>query len=118
MDLSLQKITRWLYQKMRCGGCQASIILSSLSYIGDLKCHAQCNNCDLNWLFAFDISNDGKDVRMVGIVTDLTVEDAKRFKDYEPMTANMVLDWHNYWKVTSSISLFEKLKSIQQTAFC
>lgn len=56
--------------------------------------HTDCERCKSSVVFS--ISMDGPEIFSVGMVTDLTSADAARFRDAGQITADEVLEFHNF----------------------
>lgn len=62
---------------------------SSLIYL-----HAECERCRSS--VVFNVNLDGSEVFSVGMVTDLTARDAKKFQSLGPITVDEVIDFHEF----------------------
>lgn len=58
--------------------------------------HSDCESCKSSVVFS--ISLDGPEVLSVGMVTDLTSQDARKFRDNRGISADEVLDFHEFVK--------------------
>ena len=62
--------------------------------------HNTCKNCGSSIVAALVAGSHA--VSTMGLVTDMTSEDVKKFKDAEPISCDDVIDCHAYlWGVTS-----------------
>lgn len=56
--------------------------------------HMDCEKCKSSVFFS--IALDGPEVFSIGMVTDLTSLDAKKFRDAEAVTIDEVIDFHKF----------------------
>ena len=56
--------------------------------------HTDCELCKSSVVFS--ITLDGAEVFSVGMVTDLTSSDAAKFRDNEAITADQLIEFHNF----------------------
>jgi len=56
--------------------------------------HTDCQRCKSS--VVFNISLDGPEIFSVGMVTDLTSKDAKKFQQQEPITTDEVIEFHEF----------------------
>ena len=59
-----------------------------------LLVHTDCERCKSSVVFS--ISMDGPEIFSVGMVTDLTSADTAKFRNAEQITADEVLEFHNF----------------------
>ncbi len=79
---------------------QTSIIDTETSERADspaIIVHTDCENCKSS--VVFNVSMDGPEVFSVGMVTDLTLNDAQRFKELQNVTLDEIIDFHEYLKI-------------------
>jgi len=98
----LADVLVWLSQKMQCPFCgfnrnlaAAQIVPPGPNAPADVLMHADCADCRSSLMFAIKVS--GRDVHLVGLVTDLVKGDLLRFQSQKLLTSDNVIDWHNYW---------------------
>lgn len=100
-DKELAKVMAWLSEKMRCPLCGFRYNLQGLKVLphgsnSSVNVHTNCGECACSLMFALDIK--GGEVFLVGVVTDLTLEDALKFQTQKPISTDEVLDWAGYWQ--------------------
>ncbi|HTL39691.1 MAG TPA: hypothetical protein VL306_02675 [Methylomirabilota bacterium] len=98
------KIVQWLAYILRCPVCghkynpeQTKIIDSpdtAPQNSRSLLVHTDCDRCKSSVVFSIAI--DGPEIFSVGMVTDLTSQDTKRFKNSNPITSDEVLATHQF----------------------
>ena len=96
------KIVSWLAYILKCPVCghhyspqQTKIIESSEEHPfarRNLLVHTDCDKCKSSVVFSIAI--DGPEIFSIGMVTDLTSQDTKKFKNAAPISANEVLAMH------------------------
>lgn len=105
--VDFQKIIEWLSHILRCPICghrynleQTKIIDSKEkqpTFGANLLVHTDCDQCKSSVVFS--IAVDGPEVFSVGMVTDLTSHDTRRFKNSKALTAGDVLSMHEFLNV-------------------
>jgi hypothetical protein len=102
-DKELAKVMAWLAEKMRCPLCgyrynleRIRVVPRRVSGREDVLMHTNCGECNCCLMFALDIR--GGEVFLVGVVTDLTHQDALRFQGLSSISADEVLEWHHFWR--------------------
>jgi len=63
--------------------------------------HVVCRSCSSSIVFLLLIGEVG--ISSVGLITDLTGEDVLKFKDFEEVTADDVLDVHTMLDIVESL---------------
>ena len=108
----LTKVMEWLAKKLACPLCgfhyninRVTVVPRSLSPVKDVLLHTNCGQCECGLLFALDIR--GGEVFLVGIVTDLSLQDVVRFQNMKPISSDECLDWYKFWRSFSGD--FEKV---------
>ena len=99
-----QKMIEWLAVILRCPICsnkynaeQTSIIETKETRNYDhssMLVHTECERCKSSVVFS--ISMDGPEIFSVGMVTDLTSTDAKKFRDSDNITVDDVIGFHEF----------------------
>lgn len=99
-----KKIIEWLSQILRCPVCgyrynleQTKIIDSKddkFSPNGSLLIHTDCDRCKSSVVFS--IAVDGPEIFSVGMVTDLTSSDTRKFKNSQPICSDDILATHQF----------------------
>lgn len=56
--------------------------------------HADCERCKSSVVFS--ISMEGPEIFSVGMVTDLTSKDAKKFKEKDRITVDEIIEFHSF----------------------
>ncbi len=56
--------------------------------------HADCERCKSSVVFS--IAMDGPEIFSVGMVTDLSSKDAQKFRDAESISADEVIEFHDF----------------------
>lgn len=100
-DKELAKVMAWLSEKMRCPLCGFRYNLEGIKVLPkrsgpSVHVHTNCGECACSLMFALDIK--GGEVFLVGVVTDLTHDDALKFQNKNPISTDEVLDWHGFWQ--------------------
>lgn len=103
-ETNIQKMIELLALALRCPICAAKYNAENTNVIRSQKAdmteessmlvHTDCERCKSSVVFS--ISMDGPEIFSVGMVTDLTSADAARFRDAEQITADEVLEFHNF----------------------
>lgn len=101
-----QKMIEWLAFILRCPVCSNKYTADNTSLLerdespdtqnSGLLVHADCESC--NSSVVFSISMDGPELFSVGMVTDLTAEDAKKFAAADKISADEVIDFHKFMR--------------------
>jgi hypothetical protein len=102
--INLQKVMEWLSYVLRCPVCGYKYNLERTKIIdtkqeeeqANLFVHSDCGQCKSS--VVFNISINGPDVFSIGMITDLTSGDTRKFSKVEPLSANDVLDLHSFLK--------------------
>ena len=101
-DKELNKVMAWLAEKMRCPLCGYQYNLGGIRIVPkvntpgrEVMVHTDCGKCDCSLLFALDVR--GGEVFLVGVVTDLTHEDALKFQNMKSLGSDEIIDWHYFW---------------------
>lgn len=94
----------WLAVVLRCPICsnkysaeQTNIIESRDGAAHDnssMLVHADCERCKSSVVFS--IAVDGPEIFSVGMVTDLTAHDAKKFREREEIRVDEVIELHEF----------------------
>ncbi len=102
-EKELARVITWLSEKMRCPLCgfrynleRIKLLPNNTGPISNVLLHTNCGDCNSALLFALDVR--GGEVFLVGVVTDLTHQDAFKFERAAPLTADDVLAWHDFWQ--------------------
>jgi len=98
-EKELERVMLWLSEKMRCPLCgfrynleRIKVIPGGIGKAGAVRVHTDCGECASSLLFALDVR--GGEVMLCGIVTDLTYDDAFKFQNRQPLSADDVLNLH------------------------
>lgn len=100
--LDIEKAIQILSGALRCPVCDYRYNLESTKIIDSrqdggqlsLVIHSNCQKCKSNVVFSVNIS--GPDIFSVGMITDLTSRDAKKFSDSRMVTAQDVMAMHQF----------------------
>ena len=101
--LDLEKIFEILSTALRCPICDYKYNLENTSIVESkqenisrmsLLIHSNCSKCKSNVVFSVAIS--GPEIFSVGMVTDLTSTDTKRFADKDPIKADEIAAFHSF----------------------
>jgi|SRR5579872_289268 len=100
--IDLQKVMQWLSYVLKCPVCGYRYNLERTKIIdtkqlenqANLLIHSDCSQCKSSVVFS--ISIQGPDIFSIGMITDLTSNDTKKFSDANPISTNDVLDIHNF----------------------
>jgi len=99
----LEKIFEILSTALRCPICDYKYNLENTSIVESkqentaqmsLLIHSNCAKCKSNVVFSVAIT--GPEIFSVGMVTDLTSVDTKRFADQKPITSNEIVGLHDF----------------------
>jgi hypothetical protein len=99
----LEKIFEILSTALRCPICDYKYNLENTSIVESkqenaaqmsLLIHSNCAKCKSNVVFSVAIT--GPEIFSVGMVTDLTSVDTKRFADQEPITSSEIVGLHDF----------------------
>lgn len=101
-QFDIKKVIEWLGFALRCPICQNKYNLSNTKIIeseqndalGEARVliHSDCSKCKSSVMFNVEIT--GPDVFSVGMITDLTSNDSKKFKNKSSISANEVINIH------------------------
>jgi len=93
-----ESMIKRLLASIKCGVCGKRYAVNSVSILGHCEdlwyLKALCSACHTQSLVAVVIKEDG----MLEPVTDLTKAELDRFRDIDVLTADDVLDTHNFLK--------------------
>ena len=113
-----QKMIEWLAVILRCPICSNKYNAEQTSIIdtkdnqnferSSMLVHTECERCKSSVVFS--ISMDGPEIFSVGMVTDLTSTDAKRFRDANNITVDDVIGFHGF--INNFDGDFEKALSL------
>jgi len=104
-QFDLKKIIEWLSYLLRCPVCGHKYNLEQTRLIDskeerqigtNLLVHTDCEHCKSSVVFS--IAVEGPEVFSVGMVTDLTSNDTKKFKNFQPISPDEVLATHQFLK--------------------
>lgn len=107
--LSYQKMIELLSVILHCPVCGNKYSAEQTNVIegrdlekqedSSLLVHADCERCKSSVVFS--ISLDGPEIFSVGMVTDLTSSDVKKFKESENLTTDEIIDFHIFLQTFS-----------------
>ncbi|TSA44981.1 hypothetical protein D4R52_03310 [bacterium] len=99
-----QKIIEWLAFVLRCPICGNKYNTERTNIVDSretertgntaMLVHTDCEKCKSSVVFS--ISMEGPDIFSVGMVTDLTSQDTKKFREAKAVTADDVLAFHDF----------------------
>lgn len=101
--LDLEKVFEILSTALRCPVCDYKYNLENTKIIEtkqdqggqlSLLIHSNCLKCKSNVVFSVAIS--GPEIFSVGVVTDLTGSDTKKFAEVKPISTKDVLNMHYF----------------------
>ena len=103
--VNYKKIIELLAYVLHCPVCNTKYTAEQTNIIGaeegtekfedsSMLVHTDCVRCQSS--VVFNISLEGPELFSVGMVTDLTSDDAKKFKEAENITSEDVLAFHDY----------------------
>lgn len=95
--LTHQKILELLSLVLRCPVCGNKYSTEQTSVIEEtipMMVHTDCELCKSSMVFS--VALDGPEILSVGMITDLTASDAKKFRDTSHITPDDVIDFHNF----------------------
>lgn len=102
--LSHQKIIELLSVILRCPVCGSKYNAEQTSVIegkdtdkyesAPMLVHTDCESCKGSVVFS--VSMDGPEILSIGMITDLTSSDAKKFRDTRCITADEVIEFHKF----------------------
>lgn len=97
-----EKIIEWLALVLKCPVCGSKYETNETDIIesreqerpesGMVMVHTNCANCHSSIIF--NVAIEGSDIFSIGMMTDLTVSDTKRFRDSKPITIDEVISFH------------------------
>lgn len=97
------KMIEWLSVILRCPVCSNKYSADQTNIIesrdqdfdnSSMLVHTDCERCQSSVVFS--ISMDGPEIFSVGMVTDLTSHDAKRFRDADDIQTDEVIEFHEF----------------------
>ena len=101
--IDFQKVIEWLSFALKCPVCGYKYNLERTKIIdtkqdeqsqATLLVHSDCAQCKSSVVFG--ISINGSEIFSVGMITDLTSQDTKKFAEKTPLASNDVLDMHRF----------------------
>jgi hypothetical protein len=100
--IDLEKVMEWLSYVLKCPVCGYRYNLERTKIVdtkqveneANLLVHSDCSQCKSSVVFS--ISIQGPDVFSIGMITDLTSSDTKKFSAANPISTNDILDIHNF----------------------
>jgi hypothetical protein len=105
-NIDLKKVINWLGLILRCPVCQQACDLQNTQIVetvhdepsneARILIHSNCEKCKSSAMFNIDIT--GPDVLGVGMITDLTSTDSKKFSSRDPIHINEVINIHKTLK--------------------
>lgn len=105
-SFDFKKVIEWLGFVLRCPICQHKYNLQNTRVIeseenhalGEARMliHSDCQKCKSSVMFNIEIN--GPEVFSIGMITDLTVQDSRKFKNHSALSANDVLSLHQTLK--------------------
>ncbi len=117
-NFDFKKVMEWLGFVLRCPICSSKYkpenarIIESENHeaVGEARVliHSDCTKCKSSVMFNIEIH--GPEVYSVGMITDLTQQDSKRFSKHTPITVNEVIGLHKEIRKIKGdfVSLFGK----------
>lgn len=101
-----KKVIQWLGFVLRCPICgfkydmdQTKIIETETKDILDeahILIHSDCSKCKSSVMFNIEIK--GPEIFSVGMITDLTHQDSRKFQKRDPISANEIIGIHENLK--------------------
>ena len=100
--MDLEKVMQWLSYVLKCPVCGYKYNLDRTKVVGTkeedsqahLLVHSDCGQCKSSVVFSIAIN--GPDIFSVGVITDLTSGDTKKFSSIKPISSNEVLAMHDF----------------------
>jgi len=100
--IDLQKVMEWLSYVLKCPVCGYKYNLERTKIIdtkqeedyANLLVHSDCGQCKSSVVFSIAIH--GPDVFSIGMITDLTSSDTKKFSEVNPISPDEVLKIHEF----------------------
>jgi len=102
----LKKVIEWLGFILKCPVCASKYDLNQTKVIetehnepmgeARLLIHSDCKKCKSSVMFNIEIN--GPEVFSVGMITDLTSTDSKKFQTQKPISLNEVIGIHKELK--------------------
>ena len=102
--MDFEKVLEWLSFVLKCPICSYRYNLERTKIVdtrhddengqAHLLVHSDCSQCKSSVVFSIAIN--GPDIFTMSVVTDLTSNDTKKFKNADPITTDEVLDMHNF----------------------
>lgn len=105
-NFDLKKIIEWLGYFLKCPVCGVKYSVEQTKIIeskeneplseANILVHSDCVKCKSSVMFNIEVK--GPDVFSVGMLTDLTGDDSKRFKKLDALSTNDVINIHSSLK--------------------
>lgn len=105
-NIDFKKVIAWLGVVLRCQICQHKYSFDRIQVIETIydeqtndarvMIHADCEKCKSSVMCNIDIT--GPDIVSVGVITDLTSKDTMKFRKYNPINTNDVINIHKTLK--------------------
>lgn len=105
-SFDIKKIIEWLGYFLKCPVCGVKYTIEQTRIIeseenkpfseANLLVHSDCAKCKSSVMFNIEVK--GPDVFSVGMLTDLTGDDSKKFKHLEALDANDIINIHSSLK--------------------
>ncbi len=103
---NFKKVMRWLGQILRCPVCNFKYNLNEAKVLGsqedkafdeaEILIHSDCQKCKSSVMFNIEIR--GPEIFSVGMITDLTSQDSKKFRGKSPISPNELISMHKSLK--------------------
>lgn len=100
--IDFKKVISWLGYILRCPVCGFKYNLENTQVLESqqeeasgaarLLIHSDCVKCKSSVMFNIDI--DGPEIFSIGMITDLTRPDSRKFADLDPITTDDVINIH------------------------
>ena len=91
-----ESIIKRLVATLKCGVCGRRYEVDNIRILGHRRylwyLKAVCSGCQTQALMAAVVQEN----KLPEVITDLTKEELDRFRDMEPVTADDMLDMHNF----------------------
>lgn len=105
-NFDMKKIIEWLGYFLKCPVCGIKYSIEQTKVIesnenaplaeANLLVHSDCKKCKSSVMFNIEVK--GADVFSIGMLTDLTSEDSKKFKEIGALSPNDVINIHSSLK--------------------
>ena len=102
--VNYQKIIELLSYILHCPVCNNKYAAAQTSIIdaedaekydhSSMLVHTDCERCKSSVMF--NISLEGPEIFSIGMVTDLTSEDTRKFREVKPIGLDEVIEFHNF----------------------